>query len=102
MRKKEQAKRNEPERPSLDPVCHEQSIGDLMEYNRQYAMARRILLDDAVCPADMLAGMTDQDVESALQENYVLLGCNESSKIIRMVRRQDIPKLRGILRELRG
>ena len=97
---KKTTKRNEPEKFVLAEV-NEPAIGERMRYTEQYRAARQLMRADAVYPADVLADMSDGDVEEALNEHYARLGYDDSNEVIRIVRRKDIPKLREIMIEIR-
>ena len=98
MKKKEETKNNTPE--NVPGGCEEAQIRDLLQYRNQYRRARKLLIDDGLFTAGQMSCMTDDDVDDALQKNFLPVGCSADGETVRIIRRKDLPELKRILIEL--
>ena len=71
------------------------SVGSRLDTYNQYKEARRLLLDKGILTADELAGMTDGDVEEAMDRHFVYIHSNEDTLVV--IRRADVPTVENLI-----
>ena len=71
------------------------SIGEHIEYSKQYKKAREILLKGGFVKPEELAVMTDGDVEELLDKYFAFVGRQDDT--IAIIRRADIPALENMI-----